>query len=279
MTEREGTPGSLFTEKEGFWLVEIDRFQGPLDLLLHLIRVQDIDVFDIPISRITHQFLGAVKAIHVSQLDSAGEFLEMAATLVRIKAQMLLPRYGDEEEMDPRAELVRRLLEYEQIREIANRLQSAETERSRRFPKGYVEARPRPSLEETPLETSWDEVLAAAMEVEVPDPRDHRHRVAVRPVAMEEKVGLILQALARVTRVEFSRLLKGIGGVEAKMHGVMTLLASLELTRRRTVFMRQVDPFSELWIYRRDEEEGEDEEEEGEDGPGPPPEDTPEETP
>ncbi|MDT8339909.1 MAG: segregation/condensation protein A [Longimicrobiales bacterium] len=248
------TGAGLFGEKAGFWVVEIDRFQGPLDLLLHLIRVQDVDVFDIPIARITDQFLRAVKEIHATQLDSAGEFLEMAATLVRIKAQMLLPRYGDDEEADPRAELVRRLLEYEQIREISARLQTAEAERGRRFGKGYVEARPRPTLEDTPLETGWEEVMEAALAVEMPDPRDVEHRVRVRPVAMETKVALILDALGRATRVEFSRLLRGVEGLQARMHGVMTFLASLELTRRRAVYLRQVNPFSELWIYRRDPE-------------------------
>jgi segregation and condensation protein A len=164
--------------------------------------------------------------------------------------------------MDPRAELVRRLLEYEQIREIVGRLQGAETERSRRFAKGFVESRPRPSLRSTPLETVWEEVMAAAMTVEIPEPRNHEHRVRVRPVAMSEKVTLILETLTREARVEFSRLLRGVDALEARMHGVMTLLASLELTRRRTVFLRQVNPFSELWIYRRQEEDG------GDDGPG-----------
>ncbi|UCC24781.1 MAG: segregation/condensation protein A [Gemmatimonadales bacterium] len=249
--------GSPFAEKEGFWVVDIDRFQGPLDLLLHLIRVQDIDIFDIPIARITDQFLKAVKGIQASQLDSAGEFLEMAASLVRIKAQMLLPRHGEEEELDPRAELVRRLLEYEQIREISNRLQIAETERGRRSAKGYVESRPRPSLEDTPLETTWEEVLEAALAVEMPDPRDIEHRVTIQPVSMETKVALILDSLTDTARVEFSRLLRGLEGLQARMHGVMTFLASLELARRRAVFMRQVSPFSELWIYRRDEAEEE----------------------
>lgn len=257
MTSGQAILGSPFTEKEGFWQVDIERFQGPLDLLLHLIRSQDIDVFDIPIARITDQFLQAVKSIDAGQLDSAGEFLEMAATLVRIKAQMLLPRHGEDEELDPRAELVRRLLEYEQIREIVERLQVAETERGRRFSKGFVETRPRPSLRSRPLETVWEEVMAAALEVELPEPRNHEHRVRVRPVAMSEKVTLILETLAREARVEFSRLLRGVDDLEARMHGVMTLLASLELTRRRTVFLRQVNPFSELWIYRREEDERE----------------------
>ena len=249
--------GSPFVAPQGFLLVDLDRFQGPLDLLLHLIRTQDIDVFDIPISTITNQFLQAIKQIKSADLDNAGEFLEMAASLVRIKAQMLLPRHGDEDDLDPRAELVRRLLEYEQIREISDRLSVAETERSRRFPKGYVPPRPRPSLEETPLETTWEEVFAAALLVELPEPIDHRHRVTVRPVAMEDKVTLILEKLNSATRIEFAHLLGGFDGVQAKMHGVMTLLASLELTRRREIYLRQVDPFSDLWVYRRPEEDRE----------------------
>lgn len=248
------TSGSPFLPRDTeFMVVDLERFQGPLDLLLHLIRTQDIDVFDIPIARITAQFLKAIAVIDASQLDHAGEFLEMAATLVRIKAQMLLPRHGDDEDQDPRAELVRRLLEYEQIREIAQRLERAEAERARRFPKGFVEPRPRPALSDTPLETTWNEVFEAALGVELPEPHDRGHRVTLRPVAMEDKVVLILDTLREAARVEFSKLLAGLDGVQAKMHGVMTLLASLELTRRRSIFLRQVEPFHELWVYRRDD--------------------------
>ena len=125
------------------FVVDLERFSGPLDLLLHLIRSQDIDIFDIPISRITDQFQAALdEGIEQQDLDKAGEFLEMAATLVRIKAQLLLPRSGEIEwDEDPRAELVRRLLEYEHFREISHVLSSAEGDRSRHFGKGYVEPR------------------------------------------------------------------------------------------------------------------------------------------
>jgi len=239
-------------QREGFLLVEIDRFQGPLDLLLHLIRTQDIDVFDIPIAKITDQFLQAIRGIQAHDLDGAGEFLEMAATLVRIKAQMLLPRSQEEEDEDPRAELVRRLLEYEQIREISLRLSASEADRARRFGKGFNPPRPRRPITDTPLETTWDEVFAAALKVEMPDPVHRQHRITPRTVAMEDKIVLILDALRASTRVEFTRLLRGF---EEKMHGVMTFLASLELTRRRLLYLRQTRPFSELWIYRREEED------------------------
>lgn len=241
-------------DRGGTFLVEIDRFHGPLDLLLHLIRTQDIDVLDIPISRITDQFLKAIQGLAVDDLDSAGEFLEMAATLIRIKAQMLLPRPSEDDDEDPRAELVRRLLEYEQIREVTHRLRVSEAERGRRFGKGYVPVRSKKPAVEAPLETTWDEVYEAALGVELPVPRDRRHRVTPRTVSMEEKAVLILDALKGSTRVEFSRLLLGF---KDRMHGVMTFLAGLELTRRRLLVLRQTRPFADLWIYRREDDGGE----------------------
>src|SRR5690606_11690128 len=156
---RTGAAIDMMTETQvadaGF-VVELERFQGPLDLLLHLIRQQDIDIFDIPIARITAQFLSAIEGIEALGLDRAGEFLEMAAILVRIKAQMLMPRRGEgaDELEDPRAELVRRLLEYEHFREAAQRLEAAERERLRQFARGYVPPRPAP-VAETVLELEW----------------------------------------------------------------------------------------------------------------------------
>jgi len=245
LTVTEGAP-----VRDGFLVIDIERFQGPLDLLLHLIRTQDIEIFDIPIAKITDQFLQAIKGLEVDDLDGAGEFLEMAATLIHIKAQMLLPRSVDEEDEDPRAELVRRLLEYEQIRDVSQRLRAAEADRSRRHGKGYVPPRPKRPIEEIPLETKWEDVFAAALEVKMPIPAEREHRISARKVTMEEKAVLILDALKANTRVEFGKLLSGF---RERSHGVMTFLAGLELTRRRILFLRQTSPFSELWIYRRNE--------------------------
>lgn len=254
-------------QREGFFLVEIERFQGPLDLLLHLIRTQDIDIFDIPIARITDQFVQAIKGLEATDLDGAGEFLEMAAALIHIKAQMLLPRPGEDEDEDPRAELVRRLLEYEQIREVSERLRVAEADRGRRKGKGFVPPRPRKPVTEVPLETTWEDVFAKALLVEMPVPREREHRVTTRKVTMEEKAILILDALKRSTRVEFSKLLSEF---RERSHGVMTFLAGLELTRRRLLFLRQTRPFSELWIYRREDADIENASFRGEDAPDEP---------
>ena len=231
---------------DGLLVVETDRFQGPLGLLLHLIRTQDIDVFDIPIARITRQFLAAVEALGEVRLDEAGEFVETAAALVRIKAAMLLPRPPGEEDHDPRAELVRRLLEYEQVREVASRFRAAENDQGRRFPKGWVPLRPKPQIAEAPLRVTWDQVREAALRIEPPGQREPEHLMTTRAVSMRDKTGLIVDVLRQLKRIEFSSL---VAPWREPMHGVMTLLAGLELGKRRVVSLRQGSPFSPLWLY------------------------------
>lgn len=233
--------------RDGLLVVETESFHGPLDLLLHLIRTQDIDILDIPIARITRQFLAAIEGLQEADVDEAGEFLEMAAALVRIKARMLLPSPESEEEHDPRAELVRRLLEYEQIREIAGRLRSAEDDRGRCFGKGFVQPRSRPAAVEMPFTVIWDDVFAAALGIPVPARPDREHRVETRPISMREKADLIVAAVTQARRIEFTEL---IAPWKERIHGVMTFLAGLELSRRRVVLLRQTEPFAPLWIYR-----------------------------
>jgi segregation and condensation protein A len=233
-------------------VVHLDRFEGPLDLLLHLIRTQDIDVFDIPIARITHQFLEAVRDVERLGLERAGEFLEMAATLIRIKAQMLFPRRVEEEEDDPRAELVRRLLEYEHFRAAAELLGASERERGRYHARGWVEPRAAPPLADAPLETEWDELWEAALELgRRLVPADPGYRIESRPVRLEEKVEYILNVLAEAKRVEFGSLVAPWG---TRMHAVISLLACLELAKQSALRLRQATPFAPVWIYRRRED-------------------------
>jgi segregation and condensation protein A len=243
-------PGTL--AQEGAFVVELDRFQGPLDLLIHLIREQDIDIFDIPIAQITAQFLAVMQGVERLGLDRAGEFLETAAMLVRIKAQMLLPRRVGEggEQEDPRAELVKRLLEYEHFREAAARMHSAQADRARHFARGYVPPRPAPPPQEVELQLDWAELMAAVATLEERLKKPPEHRVTARTVPIEEKIGLILHTLARLRRVEFGRLVKPFGD---RLHGVVTLMAGLELARQRRLMMRQHEPFATLWLLRRKE--------------------------
>jgi segregation and condensation protein A len=233
---------------EPSFVVELDRFEGPLDLLLHLIREQDIDIFDIPIARITQQFLDAVAGIERLGLDQAGEFLEMAATLVRIKVQLLLPQRGEtpDDLEDPRAELVRRLLEYEHFRDAADRLEDAEADRARRYSRGYIPPRPGPDAGALELEVDWGEVWDALYEVIDRARPPEVHYVHGRIVTLEEKIELILEAVARLTRVQFQELLRQHPD---RMHAVATLLAALELARRREVSVRQSRLFGPLWLW------------------------------
>ncbi|HUE95940.1 MAG TPA: segregation/condensation protein A [Longimicrobiaceae bacterium] len=231
-------------------LIDLEQFHGPLDLLLHLIRKQDIDIFDIPIARITRQFLEVIAEMGRFELERAGEFIEMAATLVRIKAQLLFPRRTEDERDDPRADLVRRLLEYEHFREIARALEEAERERILYHGKGFVPRRPRPSLAEAPLETEWSEVWAAALALAFrlaqPEPA---YRVTGPLVRVDEKIEQIMAVLSQRKRVEFTALVAPWG---TRMHAVMSLLACLELAKRSTLRLRQAGPFAPLWVYRRE---------------------------
>lgn len=235
--------------------IDLERFSGPLDLLLHLIRNQDVDIFDIPIATITQQFLEAIRTLERWELERAGEFLEMAATLVRIKAQMLFPRRADDEEgEDPRADLVRRLLEYEHFREAARLLEQAERDRSRLFGRGFVEVRPAPRLADLPLDTAWEEVWTAALHMaERLDADEPVHTVRGREVKMEDKMDEISAALDRSRRVEFTQLVAPWG---TRIHAVASLLACLEMAKRSMVEVRQTAPFASLWIYRSRPQEG-----------------------
>lgn len=230
-------------------MVELDRFQGPLDLLVHLIRSQDIDIFDIPISRITGQFLAAIAEVENLGLDRAGEFLEVAAMLVRIKLEMLLPRRTEDhgEQDDPRADLVRRLLEYEHYSGVARRLAAMEAERARYFPLGHVPVLPR-AAQMVGLDSTWQDVMAAALDLSRRRPVARGYRVTRRAVSLEEKITLILGTLRRWARVEFRRL---VAPYNSRAHTVVTFLAGLELARERRLAMRQRELFAPIWLYRR----------------------------
>lgn len=246
------TSARLVQNDDGF-VVDLDKFQGPLDLLLHLIRAQDIDIFDIPIASVTAQFIAAIEGVEERlSLERAGEFLEMAATLVRIKAQMLLPRHDDLlEDEDPRSDLVRRLLEYELFREIALTLSAAEADRALHHGKGYVAPRPPADVRDHPLELSLEDFLAVAVELPAP-PEKRPHRAPVRPVTVDEKIELWLETLKRKARVPFDWFVQRW---RTRMHAVMSFLACLELAKRGRARLRQERHFGTLWVYPSEDDE------------------------
>src|SRR5215207_1740261 len=174
------------------FVVELDAFSGPLDLLLHLLREEQLEIAEIPIARIADQFL---HAIHELGLNQAADYLDMASRLLRLKAQMLLPRRSDDEGWeDPRAELVRRLLEYQQIKEIAIWLGRAAEKRTEQLARGYLP--PPPEVPPPPLTLDIVELLQAIERVIAGIPSPVLHRVIARPLDVESATQRIEALLA-----------------------------------------------------------------------------------
>lgn len=227
---------------QGF-TVRLDAFSGPLDLLLHLIREQEIDIYDIPIARIAEQFL---EAIHELGLNEAADYLEMAAYLLRIKIQLLLPRPFDAEEWeDPRAELVRRLLEYEQVREVAHWLADAAAHHADRFPRGWI-AEP-PDLPPRPIALSVMELLEAVERVVEAMPQPILHRVVPRPLDVEGATARILSLLEQQAERELIDFLLERPTVADVLS---VLLALLELARLGRVTLTQPETFGSVMVRR-----------------------------
>ncbi len=232
---------TLAVDTERPFVVELDTFSGPLDLLLHLIREQEIDIADIPIARVADQFH---TAIHALGLNEAANYLDMAAWLLTIKVQMLLPRPIDTEDWeDPRAELVRRLLEYEQIREVARWLEEQADLRSGQFPRGWLPEQP--EREPPPVLLELDDIIAAVQQVLESMPQPMLHRVVPRPLDVEGATLRIVTLLERRSSFDFAEVL----GPEPTVADILSaLMALLELARVGRVRLVQSQPFGSVGV-------------------------------
>ncbi len=225
------------------FLVELDAFAGPLDLLLHLLREEQIDIADIPIARIADQF---VKAIHTLGLNQAADYLDMASRLLRLKAQMLLPRrLEDDTWEDPRAELVRRLLEYQQIKEIALWLEKAADRRADRHVRGWIP--PAPELPPLPLSLDMAELLAAVERAIMGIPLPVMHKVVARPLNVEAATKRIEALLEEKDSFDWR---EALGPQPTIVDLLSTFLAILELAKRGSIHVTQDTAFAPLMIAR-----------------------------
>jgi len=236
------TPSPIVRDQSGF-VVELEQFSGPLDLLLHLIREDEVDITDLPIAKIADQFLAVIGELGLNQ---AADYLEMAARLLRIKAQLLLPRrLEDDEWEDPRAELVRRLLEYQQIRELVAWLGQAAAVRAERFGRGYEV--PPPEAPPAPLQIDLNDLLSAAERVIALIPEPMLHRVVPRPLDVEGATERIQALLAERPTFGWSDLV----GPQATIVDVLsTFIALLELAKHGTLSLAQPEPFAPMVIRR-----------------------------
>jgi segregation and condensation protein A len=224
------------------FVVELPEFSGPLDLLLTLIRDEQVDIYDIPIARIAEQFLAR---IHAMRLDEAADYLEMAARLLRIKAQMLLPRpEGEVGWEDPRAELVRRLLEYQQVREVVDVLERLSDERRNRFARVYVQQEgDEPEIQEGPLALSLSELFAAVDRVLRQAKKPTVHDVVARAIDVDGAITAIRAVLAFRSRARWGDIVAR----DAEPWQILSaLLALLELAKRGELKIAQPRPFASV---------------------------------
>jgi segregation and condensation protein A len=225
--------------------VFLDTFEGPLDLLLYLIRRQNFNILDIPMARVTAQYLVYVEQIRGHNLELAAEYLLMAALLIEIKSRMLLPVKKSEETgevEDPRAELVRRLLEYERIKRAAQAL-DALPQLGREFwpvqvalEGNFTAALPNVAAED--LRVAWLDVIKRAKLTQ-------HHRIGRAELSVREHMSLVLRRLSGVRFVEFADLFAGTPSVQVE---VVHFLALLELTREGLVDLTQAEPYAPIYV-------------------------------
>ena len=226
------------------FIVELTSFSGPLDMLLALLREEQVDIYDIPIARIAEQFLARIRTLG---LNEAADYLEMAARLLRIKAQMLLPRGDAETWEDPRAELVRRLLEYQQIREVVDLLERRGEERRNQFARTFMQGDAEHPPAAAPLSLSLAELLAAVDRVlrAVREPR--MHDVVARALDVPGAITVLRSLLELRARFMWTEVVAR--GAEPWVV-LSTLLGLLELAKLGELRVAQRSPFADVEITR-----------------------------
>ncbi len=228
---------------DGAFVVDINGFNGPLDLLLSLLKDEAIDIYDIPVARVCEQFLARM---HALRLNEAAEYLEMAARLIRIKAQMLLPRKeGDEGWEDPRAELVRRLLEYQQMREVVEVLEKLGEDRRSRFQRSFLQqaAAPPPA----PLALSLTDLLAAVDRVLRAARTPSIHEVIPRSLDVDGAITIVRAVLQLRAQARWRDVVREGAEPWEVLSG---LLALLELAKQSELHLTQSRPFADVEIRR-----------------------------
>jgi segregation and condensation protein A len=229
--------------------VFLEAFEGPLDLLLYLIRRQNLDILDIPIAEITRQYMDYIELLKELQFELAAEYLVMAAILAEIKSRMLLPRPqgDDEDEEDPRAELVRRLQEYERFKQAAEDLDDLpRQDRDFALATAFVTDR---KVVQIPPEVDLGEMLRALRDVLGRAELFSSHEIQLEPLSVRERMTAIIDRLRRNPYLEFENFFTP---EEGRMGVVVTFLALMELTRERVVDVVQNEPLGRIYVKAPD---------------------------
>jgi segregation and condensation protein A len=237
----------LAESRKNGYKTELEGIRAPLGVILYLIRRDSLDIYDIPIARITKEYIGYLDLMEQMEIDLAGEFFVLAATLMRIKAQMLL-RKDDDQEEDPRTELVRSLTEYKKIVEAAKAFKELEGERRNVF------RRPVPDVEkayreEPVIDLSLYQLMKAFQEIVHQFEAAEVREIELEEYTIEEKIIVVLEALRQDNQVLFKDLFEGSA---SRMELIVTLMALLELIKHAQVKFNQETAFGQLWLYRGD---------------------------
>ena len=234
------------------YTVKLQDFEGPLDLLLFFIKRDELDIYDIPIARITKEFLGYLHYMQQLDLEIAGEFVVMAAELMQIKVKMLLPpEPGRVEELDPRTNLVMRLVEYKRFKEVAEAMKVKEAEELRVHYRGYHEADERNVPEETigdiVRDVTFFDLISSFKFVMDKIPKKFVHEIIRLNVTIEEQIAFIVDFFSRRSEATFYELVQGMVD---RIRVVVTFIALLEVIRSKKVIVRQSVPFGDVSIVK-----------------------------
>jgi len=237
--------------------IRLDMFEGPLDLLLYLVKKDHLNIYDIPIAKVTQQYLEYINFMQLLDLDTVGDFLVMAATLMQIKSKMLLPASetpAEEEQEDPRAELVKRLLEYEKFKQIADNLREKELSQQDVFkrPKTELPAGAQAAAKEDDkyFEASIFDLISAFSQALKDIPKEVFYEVIKDQFTVEQKVHDILHLLLVETDVKLSAL---FSKAKDKLEIIVIFLAILELAKMKEIVARQDAAFEDIIISRNKE--------------------------
>ncbi|MDD5432779.1 MAG: segregation/condensation protein A [Candidatus Omnitrophica bacterium] len=231
--------------------IKLEIFEGPLDLLLYLVKKDHLNIYDIPIAKVTEQYMQYLNLMQLMDLNIAGEFLVMAATLMQIKSKMLLPAPETptlEEEEDPREELVKRLLEYERFKQIAESLREKENMQKEVFKRPKIEIEKELFTEkDVYFEASIFDLINAFSQALKDVPKELFYEVIKDEFTVEQKVHELLHLLLVNSSIRVSELFKKS---KNKIEIVVTFLAVLELIKMREIVAAQKDLFSDIEILR-----------------------------
>lgn len=240
----EKFPDDLYIPPEALE-VFLEAFEGPLDLLLYLIKRQNVDILDIPLAHITEQYMEYVELMKALHLELAAEYLVMAAMLAEIKSRVLLPKpkTDDEDEEDPRADLIRRLQEYEQFKKAAEELD--EIPRMGRDVFAVSAKKPELRIVKPDPEVDMKEILLALRDVLKRAEMFSSHQISFEALSVREKMGKVLEQLSAQSFCDFSQLFKP---EEGRMGVVVTFLAIMELAKESLLELIQTDDYGPIHV-------------------------------